>query len=135
MRRIHCYIFSLVTIVTLLSGVVSAQTQPLDSARYPYGQYTAEGRLLTVKLVPGDKTAKLFFVGKKVADLNFQKDHKLLSVTAIGSNKKEILKFTGTGDSYEVSELPKWKAPYELTLKSELNGQFEELKVKIKSKP
>lgn len=135
MRSIQFLIFSLVAIVTFLSGVVGAQTQSLDNARYPYGQYTAEGRLLTVKLVPGDKTAKLFFVGKKVADLNFQKDHKLLSVIARNSNKKEILKFTGTGDSYEVSELPKWKTPYELTLKSELNGQFEELKVKVKSKP
>ena len=128
------YIFSLILSV-FISGVVQAQTQPLDTARYPFGQYTAEGRMLTVKLVPGDKAAKLFFVGKKVADLDFQKDHKLLSIVAVSNDKKEILKFTGAGDSYEVSELPKWKTPYELTLKTELKGQVEEIKVKIKSKP
>lgn len=127
--------FLAIIFLIFTSDLLQAQTQPLDSARYPYAQYTAEGRMLTVKLIPGDKAAKLFFVGKKVADLDFQKDHKLLSIVAISNDKKEVLKFTGTGDSYEVADLPKWKTPYELSLKSELKGQVEEIKVKVKSKP
>jgi len=99
-------------------------------------QFGAEGRLVILKVVPGDRTAKLFFVGKKAAEIDFNKDHKLLSVTAFKNGQTETLKFKNNGDSYEVLNMPGWSEPYSLGVKSEIKGKVEELKVKIQpSKP
>lgn len=97
-------------------------------------QIGAEGRLVVLKIVPGEGTLKLFFAGIKTAELDFAKDHKLLSVTAFKGGKKETLKFRNMGDSYEVMDLPPWEKPYSLGVKSEVRGKVEELKVEIKTK-
>lgn len=94
-------------------------------------QFGAEGRLVILKVVPGDRTAKLFFIGKKAVTLDFQKDHKLLSVTALKDGQKETLKFRNNGESYEVLNMPAWRDPYSLDVKSEVRGKVEELNVKI----
>lgn len=108
-------------------GLVFAQ-EPLPPGAPQFG---AEGRLLILKVVPGDRTAKLFFIGKKAVTLDFQKDHKLLSVTAFNDGQKETLKFRSSGESYEVLNMPAWKEPYSLDVKSEVRGKVEELNVKI----
>lgn len=97
-------------------------------------EYTAQGRLVIVRVVPKDRTAKLFFVGKKAAELDLKKDHKVLSVTAIGpGSKSEQLSFQGEGDAYTVSQIPDWSQPYDLSIMTETRGQKDELKVKIEN--
>lgn len=108
-------------------GLAFAQ-EPLSPGTPQFG---AEGRLVILKVVPGDRTAKLFFIGKKAVTLDFQKDHKLLSVTALKDGQKETLKFRNNGESYEVLNMPAWRDPYSLDVKSEVRGKVEELNVKI----
>ncbi|WP_415063198.1 hypothetical protein [Bdellovibrio sp.] len=122
----------LVAALTFSSTLAFSQEPP----RPGDPQFGAEGRLVILKVVPGDRTAKLFFVGKKAAEIDFTKDHKLLSVTAFKDGQTETLKFKNNGDSYEVLDMPGWKGPYSLGVKSEIKGKVEELKVKIQpSKP
>lgn len=115
--------------VCLQSTLAIAQEPP----RPGDPQIGAEGRLLTLKIVPGESTMKLFFAGKETAAVDFGKNHKLLSVTAFKGGKKETLKFRNMGDSYEVMEMPKWEQPYSLGVKSEVRGKVEELNVEIKA--
>ncbi|MBV2167840.1 MAG: hypothetical protein KUL82_03950 [Bdellovibrio sp.] len=122
----------LVAALTFSSTLAFSQEPP----RPGDPQFGAEGRLVILKVVPGDRTAKLFFVGKKAAEIDFTKDHKLLSVTAFKDGQTETLKFRNNGDSYEVLDMPGWKGPYSLGVKSEIKGKVEEFKVKIQpSKP
>lgn len=108
------------------SFFVFAQKPPPDDPNY-----MAQGQLLTLRIVPGDKSVKLFFAGKKAGELNLKKDHLVLSVTATGEKKQEILKFKESGEAYEVLDLPAWNEPYDLSVKSRVKGQVEELKVKM----
>lgn len=116
------------SIFMLLSGVAIAQEPP----RPGDPQFGGEGRMLILRVVPKDKTAKLYFLGKKSAEINFNKDHKLLSVTALSNGKRETLQFKNTGDSYEVLNVPSDKGIYELDVKSEVRGKIDDIKVKIK---
>ncbi|KHD88378.1 MAG: hypothetical protein OM95_09590 [Bdellovibrio sp. ArHS] len=118
-------------IVIVVTALFSSLTLAQEPPRPGDPQFGAEGRLLILKVVPGDRTAKLFFVGKKAAELDFNKDHKLLSVTALKNGQTETLQFKNNGDSYEVFGLPGGKEPYSLGVKSEVKGKVEELKVKI----
>lgn len=97
-------------------------------------EFKGEGRMLTFKFVPGDKVGKLFVFGKKQAEIDLRKDHKLISITALGQGKSEELVFKESGDSYEVQNVPKWKEPFELSIRSQLKNQTEEIKVKIQRK-
>jgi hypothetical protein len=81
--------------------------------------------------VPGDKTVKLFFAGKKTGELDLKKDHRILSVTATGGTKQESLRFKESGEAYEVVDLPAWNEPYDLSVKSRVKGKIEELRVKM----
>lgn len=126
----------LATALWMMPMVGSAQEPIPGDPNYPMAKYEAEGRLLVLKVVPGNKSAKLFFVGKKAAELDLKAGHKLLSVTAMGEGQKEELKFRNTGDSYEVTNFPEWPKAFELRVKSEIKGQIEEHKLKIQpSKP
>ncbi|MGZ3743089.1 MAG: hypothetical protein ACXWRE_05640 [Pseudobdellovibrionaceae bacterium] len=98
----------------------------------PYDpNYMAQGRLLTLRVVPGDRSAKLYFAGTKAGELDMKKDHIVLSVTAMEGKKRETLKFKENGEAYEVVDLPPWNEPYELSVKSRIKGKIEELKVKM----
>lgn len=105
----------------------STFAQEIQSQGHP--QIGGEGRLLIVRVVPGDKTAKLFFAGKKAAEIDFKKDHKVLSITALSDGMSEELHFKSTGDAYEVYGTP--NKPYDLNVKSEVRGKVETIKVNI----
>ncbi|MGZ3786754.1 MAG: hypothetical protein ACXVC3_19605 [Bdellovibrio sp.] len=120
-----------ISILTIFLRVTFAQEPP----RPGDPQFGGEGRLIILRVVPADKTAKLYFVGKKAAEIDFNKDHKLLSVTALSGGKSETLQFKNTGDAYEVLNVPSEKGPYELSVKSEVKGKIEDIKVKIQTKP
>lgn len=42
-------------------------------------EYSAQGNLVILRIVPGDKVIKLFIVGRKAAELDFKKDAEALS--------------------------------------------------------
>lgn len=94
-------------------------------------KYEAEGRLLIFRIVPADKSAKIFLVGRKAGELNLGKDARLISVTTLRGSQAEELKFNGDGTSYEVS-LPSKETDLTLTLKAEIRGQPDHVKIKIK---
>ena len=116
--------------VFLLFQTVGAQ-EPLPPG---FPQIGAEGRLLTLKVVPGESTVKLFFAGKEAAQADFNKNHKLISVTLKKEGRKETLKFRNMGDAYEITEPAKYPKPYSLEIKSEVRGKLEQLKVDIPTK-
>lgn len=99
-------------------------------------EYMVQGRLVVLKFVPKDQKAKLFFAGKKAGEIDFKKDHKILTITAFDKqNKKEILTFNKDGEAFEIPNLPSWKKPYNLEIKTETKGQIEDFKIEVKSKP
>lgn len=118
--------FSFMALVSLFISLPGL-SQEIQSQGHP--QIGGEGRLLMVRVVPGDKTAKLYFVGKKAAEIDFKKDHKVLSITAFSNGKSEELRFKSTGEAYEVYGTP--NKPYDLNVKSEVRGKVETIKVNI----
>lgn len=121
-------------LASLLIATMASVSLAQEPPRPGDPQIGAEGRLVVLKVVPGESTLKLFFAGTKAAEVDFTKEHKLLSVTAFKEGQKETLKFRNMGDSYEVMELPKWSEPYSIGVKSQIRGKVEELKVQIKGK-
>lgn len=118
------------TVLFLFSS--SSMAQPSMGERPDNPEYMSTGKLVTIRVVPGDRTAKLYVVGKKAAELNVQKDHQILEITALSPQKKtEILQFQRNGDAYEISNMPSWKEPYDLNVKAETRGQKEEVRVRI----
>lgn len=92
--------------------------------------YEGEGRLVIFRIVPGDKSAKLYLVGKKAADLDFRKDVRLLSITATKpGGSREELRFEESGDSYLVTPFPE---SHDLTfeVKAETRGKKENIRLK-----
>jgi len=98
-------------------------------------QMRGEGRLLIFKIVPGDKTAKLFVVGKKVGELDLKKDHKLVYINATRNGKTEPLFFKQNGEAYEILNLPHSSEPYDLSIQSEVKGHPETIKIKMPAMP
>lgn len=129
----HFLVLGTASFMTSFSLSALAQINAQD---FPPGlqEYKAESRLFTVFVVPKDKSAKLFFAGKEAAKIDFNKDHKVLEITAFKKGKKETLSFDKNGDAYVISNLPSWKEPYELQIKSETKGKIEKTKVKIPMK-
>lgn len=123
-----------ILILLLILSPLSLQAQLPGEPGSP--EFASEGRLMILRVVPKDKGAKLFFAGRKAADFDFKKDHKLLSVTAMRGEQKEVLQFEKQGDGYQVTNMPTWNEGYTLDVKSEVKGKVEEHNVKIKtSKP
>ena len=114
----------------LVSNFSFAQQVPVTEAN----EMRAESRLFTLRFVPQDKKAKLFFSGKEMVKIDFEKDHKVLEITALGKGKKEILKFTKDGEAYTIDQLPQWNDSYELEVKTHTKGQIENTRVLIRGK-
>ena len=109
-----------------LSAVVSAQIPgPGDP------EYTTQGRFLVLRVIPKDRGAKLFLAGHEALNLDLKKETKILSVTLLKDERKEVLHFDGQGDTYEILNIPANSFPYELGIKAEVRGKQEELKVKV----
>lgn len=99
-------------------------------------EYTHQGNLITLRVVPKDRTAKIFIVGHKAAEMNLKDETQILSVSLLKKNRKEILQIDRQGDFYEVRGLPGSEKPYELMIEATVKGQMEEIKVNIpKQKP
>lgn len=100
------------------------------SGRIP--QYFAEGAAVALRVVPQDKTARVYLMGRKAVDMDFKKKSKVLSVTLNSKNPGE-LRINQKGEYYEIEGLPNSKDPYELSIRTETQGQLEDIKVKINS--
>jgi hypothetical protein len=94
-------------------------------------EYTHQGNLVTIRVVPKDRSAKIFIVGHKAAEMNFKDDAQILSVSVLKKNRKETLQLNRQGDFYEVQGLPEGEKPYQLMIKAAVKGQTEEVKVNI----
>ena len=96
-------------------------------------EYTASGKLLSLRIVPGDRTAKIYIVGTKMAEVDLKKDAKILSVH-LNDSKPETLHVNDRGDYYEVRGVPREGQPYKLSIKTRIRGQSEEVPVIIQPK-
>jgi hypothetical protein len=94
-------------------------------------QYKAESNLVILRFFPGSKSGKIFLAGTKVADLDFSKDAKNLSVVMLNDSKKEILKLNGNGDYYEVESAATFPTSYQILVNAEVRGKLQELKLKV----
>lgn len=95
--------------------------------------YTASGNMLIFRAVPRDKTIKLYLLGRESAEMNFQKDAKLVSVTLLEKGQKRNLEFRPVGSHYEIIGAPS-KGKYDLELKAEVQDRPENATLSI-SKP
>jgi hypothetical protein len=103
----------------LVSFLTSAQAQVSGNG---ISEYSAQGKLVILRIVPGDKVAKLFVLGKKAAEADFKKDAKVLNVFLKNGATSEELRINDRGDYYEVQGVPKTNTPYELLILPRKNG-------------
>jgi hypothetical protein len=97
-------------------------------------EYLAHSRLLILRIVPGDKVAKLYVAGNETAKIDLNKEHRILEITAVSSrNKREVLDFRKDGQTYIITKLPEWQEPYDIAVKSETRGDIGEAKIRIKN--
>ena len=108
------------------------------SQNYQTDPFTLEGQgnVLTFRLVLGEKSAKLFLVGKEAAKLQFEKDAKLIQITAFRDDQtKEELTFVPGAGYYTIPKLPEWTTPYTFDVRARLkNTKEDSAKIQVKGR-
>lgn len=98
-------------------------------------EYQTQSKLVVLRFVPMDKKGKLFLAGNKAADIDFRKGAKIVDVTILRKNqKKDILQVTRVGDSfqeYEIVGLPPSTEPYDLQIRTEVRGKYENMEIRV----
>lgn len=94
-------------------------------------QYVIENKMLVLRFVPMDKKAKVFITGNKVADIDFNKDAKLISVVMLSQSRSETLQVNRQGDYYEVQRSSSFPETYQLVFKTKVRGKTQELNLKV----
>lgn len=122
-RRIMKIILSV-----LLLSVISWSEERDPGARIP--QYVAEGQLISLRIVPGDRTAKIFLIGQKRAEVDLRSDAKILSVF-LEEKPNEVLMISDKGRYYEVQGVPSAGKPYQLSIRAKVGKQTEDLHVRV----
>lgn len=115
-------------LVLFVVNLAGAQGQPGEQREDP--AYTASGNMVVFRAVPRDKTVKLYLIGKESAEMNFQKEAKLVSVTILEKGNKRNLEFKSVDGHYEISGAPS-KGKYNLELKAEVKNQPEQATISI----
>lgn len=121
--------------VPVMAALVSLSGALAVAQNYQMDPMTTEGQgnLLTIRLVIGEKKAKIFMVGKETAKINLEKDAKIIEVTAFKNDiEKEQLAFTPGEGYYTIKKLPEWTSPYELRVKTKVKSKEEEIRLKVK---
>jgi hypothetical protein len=113
-------------VLAFLMSIANAQT-----AGNGVSEFNAQGKLVILRIVPGDKVAKLFVLGKKKAAFDFKKDAKILSVFLKNGASSEELKVNDRGDFYEVQGVPNRDKPYELSVQTDVKGEKDDVTIKI----
>ena len=94
-------------------------------------QYMAQSSALLIRYYPGAKNGKVFLFGKKAADINLNQNARLISVTLLGSGKKEELKMSREGDGYLIQPVNAFPQKYELDLRAEVRGELQQMKIQV----
>ncbi len=89
-----------------------------------------QGQVLSLRIIPADKTAKIFVMGKKVLEAK----PKLLQVTAFDKNNHEELHLTQQEDHYTVTNPQHLEKPYKLKIRAQYNKSEEKFEVEVPSK-
>ena len=117
-----------------LQLLISAACFGQDPIQNDHPEFLGQGKLVILRIIPGDKTAKLFIVGRKAAELDLKKEAQILSVFLNSSNSQEELRVNNRGEFYEVSGMPNRTSPYVLSVKTKVNDHIEDIKINIKTK-
>lgn len=116
----------------ILVLLISSASYAVNPREVP--EFTQQGSLITLRVVPKDRTAKIFIVGHKAAAIELQKDAQVTRVLLVDNEKKETLSLNDQGDYYEVSGLPDHGQPYQLMVQTRVKGKIEEVKIDIPSR-
>lgn len=119
------------TLITTLFGAL-LMAQEIEGIR-SRPEYTASGKLLILRVVPQDRTAKIFVVGSKIAEVDLKRDTKILSVH-LRDPETETLQLNSRGEYYEVNGIPNKGQPYKLSIKARVRDQSEVIPVVIQPK-
>lgn len=90
----------------------------------------AQGQLMSVQVVPAEKSAKLYVLGKKTLETKPAIKPQILQVTAFNAGEEEELPVKPEGDYYTVKN-PKIKQPYSLRVRTQLDKQVEKFEIKV----
>lgn len=102
------------------------------SAQFPDDpKIEATGKLLTIRVVPQDKSARIYLAGVEAAAIDLKTSSPMVEITAQKGKERRKLEFTNLGDAYEVKELPSWSKPYELIFKARVKEKTEDIRVNI----
>lgn len=127
------FLFTLLFIFTLTILSVSfgaLDESATDLAAPDKRALMAQGQIMSVRVVPADKSAKLFVLGKKALDYKAGLKPKVLQVTAFNSGEEEELHLTPEGDYYTINN-PQIKKPYSLRVRTQLDKQEEKFEIKV----
>lgn len=91
--------------------------------------YEGEGRLIAVRIIPGDKEAKLFFIGRKAGEARLVPSSRLVSVRMEGGDRDEELRFKENGDSYLIHSFPKGH-DFSLRVRADVQGEPDVIDVR-----
>lgn len=117
----------LLTVVSLSWGLDNTAQ---DLAAPDKRALMAQGQLMSVRVVPADKTAKLYILGKKVVQTGPKIRPRILQVTAFNQDQEEELHLTPEGDYYTVSN-PKLSKPYSLRVRAQLAHEEEKFEISV----
>lgn len=116
----------------ILLVAIATMAQSPDLGQPPY---IAQSSTLLIRFYPGAKTGKVFLVGKKAADLDLNKQAKLISVTLFNQGRREELKMSRDGSAYLLEPTKPFPPKYELQLETELHGELQQMQIQVDGKP
>jgi hypothetical protein len=116
------------TLIALQIAMLSFAVNPLEVP-----EFTQQGNLVTLRVIPKDRAAKIYLIGHKAAEADFRKNAKILKVSLIDHDKREELKIDKQGDYYEIKGLPSRAQPYRLNIQTKVQGQIEDFDFQIPS--
>lgn len=121
------------TLNTLALNALGLNTQKKsiqDPAAPDKRALMAQGQLMSVQVVPMDKTAKLYLLGNKMGESKTVSKPKLLQVVAFNQNQEEELLLTPEGHYYSINH-PKLSKPYSLRVRAQLNQKEEKFEINV----
>jgi hypothetical protein len=120
----------------ILSFLLAAFISSVSLARHMQGvqredpAYRASGNLVTFIAVPKDKSLRLYVVGKAMAEVQFGKNSKLISVKLMEKGKSKDLEFRPVGNYYEISGIPRGE-DIELEMKAQVMDRPDEARISV----
>ncbi|MCM0606286.1 MAG: hypothetical protein KA715_09360 [Xanthomonadaceae bacterium] len=90
------------------------------------------GVAINLHYILGDKNAKLFIAGNKVAQVGLGNGTKVIEISSIDQNgNRELLRFSPQAGYYKVETLPSVPPPYTLVVKTKIKNKEEHIKINV----